>query len=109
MGAAEIKALRERTGAGMLDCKKALDENDGDVEKAIDWLRAKGIARAAKKAGRAATEGSRTVFTFRATVEDPGEFRPERLGVVIAAAQPPKGSKAAMTAYRVVHRPPEKE
>ncbi len=57
MGAAEIKALRERTGAGMLDCKKALEESGGDVDKAIDWLRSKGIARAAKKAGRAATEG----------------------------------------------------
>jgi len=57
MGAAEIKELRERTGAGMLDCKKALDESDGDIEKAVDWLRSKGIAKAAKKAGRAATEG----------------------------------------------------
>ena len=44
-----IKELRERTGAGMLDCKKALEENNGDVEKAIDWLREKGIAKAAKK------------------------------------------------------------
>jgi elongation factor Ts len=52
-----IKDLRERTGAGILDCKKALAENGGDPEKAIDWLRAKGIAKAAKKAGRAATEG----------------------------------------------------
>jgi len=58
MGAAEIKALRQRTGAGILDCKKALTENEGNVEAAIDWLRAKGIASAAKKAGRAATEGS---------------------------------------------------
>ena len=58
MGAADIKALRERTGAGMLDCKKALEESEGDVDKAIDWLRAKGIARAAKKASRSATEGS---------------------------------------------------
>jgi elongation factor Ts len=57
MGAQEIKELRERTGAGILDCKKALAEVDGDVEKAIDWLRAKGMASAAKKAGRAATEG----------------------------------------------------
>ncbi len=57
MGAAEIKELRERTGAGMLDCKKALEESDGDIEKAVDWLRSKGIAKAAKKAGRAATEG----------------------------------------------------
>jgi len=58
MGAAEIKALRQRTGAGILDCKKALTESEGDVDKAIDWLRAKGISKAAKKAGRAATEGS---------------------------------------------------
>ncbi len=57
MGAAEIKALRQRTGAGILDCKKALVESDGDIDAAIDWLRAKGMASAAKKAGRAATEG----------------------------------------------------
>lgn len=52
-----IKELRERTGAGMMDCKKALQENGGDVEKAIDYLRKKGLASAAKKAGRAAEEG----------------------------------------------------
>ncbi len=52
-----IKELRERTGAGMLDCKKALEENGGDIEKAIDWLREKGIAKAAKKSGRIAAEG----------------------------------------------------
>ncbi len=57
MGMSEIKALRARTGAGILDCKKALAENDGDVDKAIDWLRAKGAAKAAKKADRAAAEG----------------------------------------------------
>jgi elongation factor Ts len=57
MGMAEIKQLRERTGAGILDCKKALLESDEDIEKAVDWLRSKGIAKAAKKAGRAATEG----------------------------------------------------
>jgi len=57
ISAADIKNLRERTSAGMSDCKKALEENDGSVEKAIDWLRAKGIAKAAKKAGRSATEG----------------------------------------------------
>src|SRR5688572_31417214 len=57
MGLDAIKELRERTGAGMMDCKKALAENGGDIEKSIDWLRAKGIAQAAKKAGRAATEG----------------------------------------------------
>jgi len=53
-----IKDLRERTGAGMADCKKALVEVDGDVDKAIDYLRTKGLAKAAKKAGREATEGS---------------------------------------------------
>ncbi|HEY1811210.1 MAG TPA: translation elongation factor Ts [Kofleriaceae bacterium] len=53
-----IKDLRERTGAGMADCKKALVEVLGDMEKAIDYLRAKGLSKAAKKAGREATEGS---------------------------------------------------
>jgi elongation factor Ts len=53
-----IKDLRERTGAGMADCKKALVECDADTEKAIDYLRKKGLAKAAKKAGREATEGS---------------------------------------------------
>lgn len=57
MGMAEIKQLRERTGAGILDCKKALGEADGDIEAAIDWLRTKGIANAAKKSGRIASEG----------------------------------------------------
>jgi elongation factor Ts len=52
-----IKDLRERTGAGMLDCKKALKETDGDIEKAAEYLRKKGLAAAAKKAGRIATEG----------------------------------------------------
>jgi elongation factor Ts len=56
--AAMIKDLRERTGAGMADCKKALTEVAGDVDKAIDWLRAKGLSKAAKKAGREATEGA---------------------------------------------------
>ncbi len=55
--AAAVKELRERTGAGMMDCKKALAENDGEMEAAVDWLRAKGLAAAAKKAGRTAAEG----------------------------------------------------
>jgi len=55
--AALVKELRERTGAGMLDCKKALETNDGDIEKAIDYLREKGITKAVKKAGRIAAEG----------------------------------------------------
>lgn len=57
MSLESIKILRDRTGAGMVDCKNALAANGGDIEKAIDWLRAKGIAKAAKKASRAATEG----------------------------------------------------
>lgn len=52
-----VKELREATGAGMMDCKKALQENDGDKEKAIEWLRQKGIASASKKEGRVAAEG----------------------------------------------------
>ncbi|WP_035994307.1 translation elongation factor Ts [Leptolyngbya sp. KIOST-1] len=52
-----VKDLRDKTGAGMMDCKKALKENDGDIEKAIEWLRQKGIASASKKEGRVAAEG----------------------------------------------------
>ena len=55
--AAMVKDLRETTGAGMMDAKKALTETDGDMEAAIDWLRTKGLAKAAKKAGRVAAEG----------------------------------------------------
>jgi elongation factor Ts len=55
--AEKVKNLRERTGAGMMDCKKALQETDGDEEKAVVWLREKGIASAAKKSGREAREG----------------------------------------------------
>ncbi len=55
--ASMVKDLRDKTGAGMMDCKAALSETDGDMEAAIDWLRKKGISKAAKKAGRAAAEG----------------------------------------------------
>ena len=55
--AALVKELREKSGAGMMDCKKALSETDGDVEAAIDWLRKKGLSAAAKKSGRVAAEG----------------------------------------------------
>ena len=55
--AALVKDLRERTGAGMMDCKAALTENNGDMEASLDWLRAKGLSKAAKKTGRAAAEG----------------------------------------------------
>lgn len=57
ISAQSVKELRERTGAGMMDCKKALEETNGDMEKAIDLLRERGIAKAAKKAGRIAAEG----------------------------------------------------
>ncbi|MBQ3355920.1 MAG: elongation factor Ts [Oscillospiraceae bacterium] len=55
--AADVKALREMTNVGMMDCKKALTETDGDMDKAVEWLREKGLAKAAKKAGRIAAEG----------------------------------------------------
>ena len=55
--ASDVKELREKTGAGMLDCKKALQESEGNMEKAIDWLREKGISKAAKKESRIAAEG----------------------------------------------------
>jgi elongation factor Ts len=57
IGAAQVKQLREMTGAGMMDCKRALTETEGDVEKAKDWLRQKGMARAQDKAGRTASDG----------------------------------------------------
>ena len=52
-----VKTLREKTGAGMMDCKKALGETDGNIEEAVDWLRKKGLSAAAKKADRVAAEG----------------------------------------------------
>src|SRR5476649_1440460 len=55
--ASMVKDLRDKTGAGIMDCKNALSETAGDMEAAIDWLRKKGISKAAKKAGRAAAEG----------------------------------------------------
>jgi elongation factor Ts len=57
ISAAQVKQLRDMTGAGMMDCKTALAETDGDIEAAVDWLRSKGIAKADKKAGRTAAEG----------------------------------------------------
>src|SRR6202161_3628157 len=57
ISAGMVKELRDQTGAGMMDCKAALTENDGNLEAAVDWLRKKGLAAAAKKAGRVAAEG----------------------------------------------------
>ncbi len=55
--ASMVKELRDKTGAGMMDCKAALSESGGDPEAAVDWLRKKGLSKAAKKAGRVAAEG----------------------------------------------------
>src|SRR6202022_1633136 len=55
--AALVRELREKTGAGMMDCKRALGDSGGDIESAVDWLRKKGLAAAAKKAGRVASDG----------------------------------------------------
>jgi len=60
--AAMVKELRERTGSGMMDCKKALSETNGDMEKAVEVLREKGLAAATKKAGRIAAEGIVTTY-----------------------------------------------
>ena len=57
----DIRKLRDKTGAGMMDCKKALDESDGDIESAVEWLRKKGINTAEKKSARDATDGLITV------------------------------------------------
>jgi elongation factor Ts len=57
ISATDVRDLREKTGAGMMDCKKALQENSGNMDKAIDWLRTKGLSKAAKKAGRVTAEG----------------------------------------------------
>ena len=57
ISAKDVQKLREMTGVGMMDCKKALTENDGDFDKAIEWLREKGLAASQKKAGRIAAEG----------------------------------------------------
>ncbi|WP_421878739.1 translation elongation factor Ts [Pacificispira sp.] len=63
ISASMVKDLREKTGAGMMDCKKALAETDGDMEAAVDWLRKKGLAAAAKKSGRVASDGLVAVVT----------------------------------------------
>ena len=68
-----VKELREKTGVGMMDCKKALTENDGDLEKSVEWLRKKGISKAEKRAGRTTKEGVVTSYIH------PGD----RLGVLV--------------------------
>ena len=63
ISASLVKELRESTGAGMLDCKKALEATNGDIDAAVDWLREKGISKAAKKADRIAAEGVAAIVT----------------------------------------------
>ncbi|MDQ2960598.1 MAG: translation elongation factor Ts [Candidatus Dormibacteraeota bacterium] len=75
--AAQVKELRELTGAGMMDCKTALTESNGDVEKAQDWLKAKGMARAADRAGRVASEGVVEAYVHGGGVSG------QKLGVLI--------------------------
>src|SRR6476660_9004270 len=62
ISATDVKVLREKTGAGMMDCKQALEETKGNFDQAVDWLRTKGLSKAAKKAGRVAAEGMVTSY-----------------------------------------------
>jgi elongation factor Ts len=77
IGAAQVKQLREMTGAGMMDCKRALTESEGDVERAKDWLRQKGMARAQDKAGRTASDG-----IIEAYLHGPGGAPPKQGALV---------------------------
>ena len=88
ISAAMVKDLREKTGAGMMDCKNALGETAGDIEAAVDWLRKKGLAKAAKKAGRTAAEGLVAVASPDGGegIEErarSGDFRQERVALPV--------------------------
>jgi elongation factor Ts len=80
VSAADVKALRERTGAGMMDCKEALAEADGDMEEAIKILRKKGAASAAKRSGRGTGEGVIAAYTHSTGT---GERKQQRIGVLV--------------------------
>lgn len=114
---AQIKELRERTGAGMMDCKKALEASQGDMEKAIDWLRKKGMTKAQKRAGRTASEGLVQAYIhaggkigvlvevncetdFVARTEDFQKFVKE-IAMQIAATNPLAVSKEALPAEAI--------
>ena len=88
--AAMVKDLREKTAAGMMDCKKALTECDGDMEKAVDWLRQKGLSKAAKKAGRATSEGL-VGFELAADGKSPraNTLTPKRCSPLLSWPTPP--------------------
>ena len=100
--AAMVKELREKTGAGMMDCKGALNETAGDLEAAVDWLRKKGLAKAAKKAGRVAADRDRSV------AEGPGAGRADpgrRLRRLRHRPAHPQGALAEALALAVHPRP----
>ena len=113
--AALVKELRERTGAGMMDCKKALSATDGDLEKAIDFLREKGLAAAAKKAGRVAAEGlveayihgggriGVLVVAETAVVNDTVKEALKNLAMQIAALNPKYVSDSEVSADYIAH------
>lgn len=117
--AAQVKELRERTGAGMMDCKKALNEVGGDMDKAIDFLREKGLAAAAKKEGRIAAEGIVEAYIhgggrigvmlelncetdFVANTDDFKQFARD-IALQIAAAKPLYLSKAEVPEEEIEH------
>ena len=87
--AADVKRLREQTGAGMMDCKKALAENGGDMEKSIDWLRTKGLAAAAKKAA-----AGNSPFPPRPPASAPDPLAPARRFSGLAAKPPSRQESA---------------
>src|SRR5258706_27897 len=88
--AALVKELRETSGAGMMDCKRALTETAGNLQDAVDWLRKKGLAAAAKKAGRGAAEGQIVVLVGLESAADAGKLAPvgRQLAMHVAAANP---------------------
>ena len=118
ISAQQVKELREATGAGMMDCKKALVETNGDMDKAIDFLREKGLAAAAKKAGRIAAEGIvesyihgggkiGVLVTFDVEGIDPASDEFQHCGrdvaMQVAAASPVSATRESVPAEVVAH------
>jgi elongation factor Ts len=108
-----VKELRERTGVGMMDCKAALEATGGDIEAAVDWLRAKGLAKAAKKAGRVAAEGligvaegERKAAVVEVNSETDFVARNEQFQTLVAAvAQAALGTDGSLDAVRQARLP----
>lgn len=111
--ASMVKELRDKTGAGMMDCKSALTETSGDMEAAVDWLRAKGLSRAAKKAGRVAaegligvaSEGSRAVMVEVNSETDFVARNEEFQRLVSAIAQAALGTDGSLEAVQATKMP----